>query len=49
MRFLRDNVLEPSGGFSGLQLLRGIERYTYSAFAMVIMGMDVRYRPSLAF
>ncbi|EXF74266.1 hypothetical protein CFIO01_10972 [Colletotrichum fioriniae PJ7] len=41
MRFLRDNVLEPSGGFSGLQLLRGIERYTYSAFAMVIMGMDV--------
>ncbi|KAK1445674.1 hypothetical protein CMEL01_09917 [Colletotrichum melonis] len=41
MRFLRDNVLEPSDGLSGLQLLRGIERYTYSAFAMVIMGMDV--------
>ncbi|KAF4774357.1 cytochrome p450 [Colletotrichum scovillei] len=41
MRFLRDNVLETSGGLSGRQLLRGIERYTYSAFAMVIMGMDV--------
>ncbi|KAK1673573.1 cytochrome P450 [Colletotrichum godetiae] len=41
MRFLRDNVVEPAGGLSGARLSRGIERYTYSAFAMVIMGMDV--------
>ncbi|OHF02997.1 hypothetical protein CORC01_01755 [Colletotrichum orchidophilum] len=41
MRFLHENVIEPSGGFSRSRLLRSIERYTYSAFAMAIMGMDI--------
>ncbi|KAF6817421.1 hypothetical protein CMUS01_12089 [Colletotrichum musicola] len=44
LKFLRDNVCDPNGGLSGTRPYREIGRYTYSAFATAIMGMDVRPR-----
>ncbi|KAF9880077.1 cytochrome p450 [Colletotrichum karsti] len=41
LKFLRENVLDESGGLAGSKLYQAIGRYTYSAFATAFMGMEI--------